>query len=432
MASGGGCAPDDAAIDRSAPAPASAHPDRSTPADRALALVAACARPLADPGRVAAITRAAASPLDADAVATLAHRHRVEGFVEQGLAAAGIVLAGAAAARLTAGAGAARLQVLRNAGEELRVGRALAAAGIDTVFVKGATLGMRAHGMLTLKSSWDIDVLIARAHLDDAGLVLRDLGYRLSIFGGIDDPVQVRRFLAGNKETEWHHAGRGTTVELHTALTDNPVALPSVGLGSPRQTVALMPGQALSTLATVPLFAYLAYHGTAHLWSRLKWLADVAAVLRDEDVVALHAHAVALGAGRTPGVAIVLAHEILGLDVPPALLATIRADRVTQRLIAYSHAAIVAAQDAEGRLMRPFGEHLAYARAQGWLMPGAAHRWYAARRFVTRPYIAAHLRVPHWALPFAILGALPGRLLLRPIRLRQERRQAGGNTASRP
>ena len=43
--------------------------------------------------------------------------------------------------------------------------------------------------------------------------------------------------------------------------------------------------------------------------------------------------------------------------------------------------------------MRPFGEHLAYARAQGWLMPGAAHRWYAARRFVTRPYIAAHLRV---------------------------------------
>lgn len=400
--------------------------------DPGLALVAACTRPLADPERVAAIARAGAVAIDADAIVDLAHRHRVDGFVEQGLAAAGITLATEAGMRLAANASTARLQTLRNAGEEVRVGQALSEAGVDALFVKGATLGMLAHGTPTLKTSWDIDVLVTPAQLEAAGRVLGDLGYRLSIFGGIDDPVQVRRYLAAHKEAEWHHAGRATTVELHSGLTDNPAALPSVGLRSPRQAVELMPGRVLPTLATGPLFAYLAYHGTTHLWARLKWLADIAALLRSEDVAALHAEAVALGAGRTPGVAIALAHELLELDVPLPLLAAIRADRTTQRLLAYSRAALDAAEDEKGRLMRPLGELFSYARAQGWLMPGAPHRWYAARRFVTQPYLAAHLRVPSWMLPLAILGRLPVRLLLRPIRLRSERRQAAGNTASTP
>lgn len=288
------------------------------------------------------------------------------------------------------------------------------------MFVKGATLGTRAHGTPALKTSWDVDVLVSRAQLEDAGRILNDLGYRLSIFGGIDDPVLVRRYLAAHKEAEWHRAARDTTVELHTELTDNPATLSSVGLGSPRQAVELMPGGVLPTLATAPLFAYLAYHGTTHLWARLKWLADIAALLLGEDVAALHAEAVALGAGRTPGVALALAHEVLGLDVPPALLAAIHADRAKQRLIAYSHAAMVAAQDDKGRLMRPFGEYVSYMRAQAWMVPGITARWHAARRFMTQPYIAAHLRVPAWARPFAILGRLPVRLLLRPIRLRRE------------
>lgn len=403
------------------------------PADPALALVTACARPLSDPDRVAAIACAATPPIDSGAVVTLAYRHRIEGFVEQGLAAAGVVLETDAAARLTARATAARLQALRNAGEEVRVGHAFAEAGIDALFVKGATLGMRAHGTLSLKSSWDVDMLVARDRLEDAGRVLSALGYRLSIFGShVDDPVRVRRFVTAHKEVEWHHAERGVTVELHTGLTDSPAALPSVGLGSLRQPVELMPGQVLETLATGPLFAYLAYHGTAHLWARLKWLADVVALVRGADVAALHAEAVALGAGRTPGVAIALAHDLLGLDVPSALLAAIRADGTTRRLLTASHAAIAAGQGDHGRLMRPLGELLAYMRAQAWLVPGAPHRWHAVRRFATQPYTASHLRVPRWALPIAIVGALPLRLLLRPIRLRRERCQAGGNVASRP
>lgn len=386
-----------------------------------LRLVAACVRPLADERRLDAIRDAASVAFDAQQVVTLAHRHRVEGFVEQGLAAAGVALAPAAATRLATSAAAARLKTLRSAGEEVRVGQAFAAAGIDAIFIKGATLGMRAHGTTALKTSWDVDVLVARDRLNAAGAVLSDLGYRLSILGGIADPVKVRRYLAANKEAEWRHAGRDTVVELHTELTDNNAAIPTIGLGSPREAVELVPGGSLATLATAPLFAYLCYHGSSHLWARLKWLADVAALLRGEDIMRLHDEAVALGAGRTPAVAILLAHELLGLNVPTPLLEHVRRDRATQRLLRYSVAAIIAEQDERGRLARPFRELLAYARAQAWLVPGAAHRSGTIRRFLTRPYLPHHLAVQRWAVPGVILGGLPIRLLLRPLRLQRER-----------
>ncbi|WP_294356834.1 nucleotidyltransferase family protein [uncultured Sphingomonas sp.] len=386
-----------------------------------LRLIAACVRPLADERRLDAIRNAASVPFDAELVVTLAHRHRVEGFVEQGLTAAGVELPTPATRRLATSAAAARLRTLRSAGEEVRVGRAFAAAGIDAIFIKGATLGMRVHGTTALKTSWDVDVLVARDRLDAAGAVLRDLGYQLWVLGGIEDPVKVRRYLAANKEAEWRHAERDTVVELHTELADNTAAIPTIGLGSPRETVELTPGGSLATLATAPLFAYLCYHGSSHLWARLKWLADVTALLRDEDITRLYNEAVAFGAGLTPGVAILLAHELLGLDAPAPLLDRIRCDPTIQRLLRYSIAAIIAEQDERGRLARPFRELFAYARAQAWLVPGTAHRRSSIRRFLMRPYLPHHLAVPRWAVPGVILGGLPIRLLLRPLRLHRER-----------
>ncbi len=402
-------------------------------ANRELALLAACLRPMAMPDRTDAIARQAAMPFDADRLVDLAHRHRVSGFVEHGLSAIGHVLPEPAAALLARRAAQSRLQSLRNAGEEIRVGRALTAAGIDAIFVKGSTLAMQAHRTLTLKTSWDIDVLIGRDRLDAACETLAALGYRLSILGGITDPVQIRRYLTAQKESEWYHDERGTVVELHTELGDNPAAIPTIGLPSPRVMVDLMPGMPLATLAPGPLFAYLVFHGAKHLWARLKWLADVAALLHDADVEALYREAVMLGAGRCPGLAIVLAHDLFDIAVPDALLDAIRSDRATRRLVRFCHAAIVADEDAEGWLMRPMRELIAFERSQLWLVPGLAYRWRAVRSLLGRPHAVAHLRVPSWAVPAAILAGLPLRLLRRPSRMRKrlpaapESRRAGSD-----
>jgi hypothetical protein len=389
--------------------------------DRELALLAACLRPLAAPNRTAAIARLAAMSFDADRLVDLAHRHRVSGFVEHGLTAIGHALPDAAASLLARRAVASRVQSLRNAGEEIRVGRALAAAGIDAVFVKGSTLAIRAHRTLTLKTSWDIDLLVARDRLEAACATLTTLGYRLSILGGITDPVHIRRYLSAQKESEWYHDERGTVVELHTELGDNRAAIPEIGIGSPRMMVDLMPDAQLATLAPGPLFAYLVFHGARHLWARLKWLTDVAALLHDADVEALYHEARELGAGRCPGLGIMLAHELLGIVVPQTLLNKIRSDATTRRLARACYAAIGADEDEEGWLMRPMRELIAFERAQLWLVPGLAYRWGAVRSLLRRPHARAHLRVPNWAVPAAILVGLPFRLLRRPARMRPRR-----------
>lgn len=393
---------------------------RNRPDDRELALLAACLRPLPSQDRAATIARIAAIPFDADRLVALAHRHRVSGFVQQGLTTISHVLPDAAAILLARRAAASRMQSLRNAGEEIRVGQALTVAGIDVVFVKGSTLAMRAHHTLTLKTSWDVDILVARNQLETACETLTELGYRLLILGGITDPVHIRRYLAAQKESEWYNDERGTVVELHTELTDNRAAIPTIGLGSSRTTVELMPGISLTTLAPAPLFAYLVFHGAKHLWARLKWLADVAALLHDADIELLYREAVGLGTGRCPGLAIILAHELLGIAVPSALLHEIRRDRTTRRLVRFCYAAINADEDAEGWLMRPTRELVAFERAQLWLLPGLAYRWEAVRSLLRRPHTVAHLRVPNWAVPAAILAGLPLRLLCRSVRMRSQ------------
>src|SRR5206468_9642745 len=101
-------------------------------------------------------------------------------------------------------------------------------------------------------------------------------------------------------------------LELHTSLVDSPAMLGGVSVASPLQQVAIAPGIVLPTLATDELFAYLVVHGATHAWSRIKWLADVAALLSglpEKEIEPLYRRSLALGAGRSGGQALLLAHE---------------------------------------------------------------------------------------------------------------------------
>jgi hypothetical protein len=64
-------------------------------------------------------------------------------------------------------------------------------------------------------------------------------------------------------------------------MTDNLRELP-VWEHETIQWFELAPGVAVPTLATDALFAYICGHGAAHLWARLRWRADVAALLARE------------------------------------------------------------------------------------------------------------------------------------------------------
>ena len=81
----------------------------------------------------------------------------------------------------------------------------------------------------------------------------------------------------------------------------------------------------LRTLGEEDLFAYLCMHGALHWWHRLKWLADINALLvaSGSDVERLIGSAKARGAGRAAAQALRICQRLLGTPLPDQFMASL-------------------------------------------------------------------------------------------------------------
>lgn len=127
--------------------------------------------------------------------------HRVDGFVEQGLKAAGIALSPEQQTQLERRAARGRMAMLRHTAETIRLSKLFEQSGIDAIFLKGAALAMVAHGSLSQKTSSDIDILVDPDSLDRLIGALPDWGYRFSCVLDLQSDRQVRRYAALNRVT---------------------------------------------------------------------------------------------------------------------------------------------------------------------------------------------------------------------------------------
>jgi hypothetical protein len=202
-----------------------------------------------------------------------------------------------------------------------RLQNAFAGAGVDILFIKGLTLGMLAYGSIVPKAASDVDILIAPEALSPACAILRQLGYR-AVLPHSDESLALARWHMISKESVWLGVN-GSILELHTSLADHPELISSIGTNSPRQSVEVASKTHLETLARDEMFAYLCVHGASSAWFRLKWLADLAALLAGSDqaeTTRLYHRAVGLGAGVPAAAALILAHGLFGIAVAPERL----------------------------------------------------------------------------------------------------------------
>jgi putative nucleotidyltransferase-like protein len=297
--------------------------------------MAACCRWPPSPRRDEAVRRCASPPLRWDIFERLVARHRVGGLVHDGLRRAGIAPPADIAARLAAEARDIARQNLAFAAECARLQGLLEAAGTDFLFLKGVTLNRLAYDTLALKKAWDIDLLVDPADYQNAMNLIEGAGYRCTHPEGDPTREEILSWVERHKHSIWTNAA-GTAVELHNCLIDNPVLLPGLSVRSPRQRVEIAPGLVLPTLAKDELFAYLCAHGAAHAWSRLKWLADAAALIKDDDeaeIARLHRRSVELGGGRSAGQALLLCARLFETQLPPALERALRGDLATRLLV---------------------------------------------------------------------------------------------------
>lgn len=279
--------------------------------------------------------RGLAGSADWDLVLKLGRRHRVEGLMHRALSDADVEVPAHVKQALARSAAYIGTQSLLQSAESARLHRLLAERGIDCIFLKGVALAIIAYGTLGVKQAWDIDLLVAPEHGAEAIEVLRAVGYKRDYPGAEVPDERLLDWMAISKETLWVHPQSGMVAELHTGLVDNPRLLPGLTARPTLQSVAIGSGIELPTLSSEELFAYLCVHGGAHAWARLKWLADVAALLRaagPEATEPLYRKSIRLGAGRSTAQALLLCERLLALPLPQSLTTQLRRDAANRWL----------------------------------------------------------------------------------------------------
>ena len=385
-------------------------------------LTAVCCRWPPSESRNAAV-RTAAAKIDWDEFLRLVRRQRVIGLAHEALQSAGIDCPSAVSNELSLRAQRIVRQNLSLATETVRLQRAFEAAQIPALVLKGVALAQLAYGSLTAKHARDIDFLVPPEHAEVGLRLLEREGYALSSPAERLDDAQRRALVHYAREAELVQRDSKILVELQWRAANNTLLLEGVDARSTTQSVALSGGVCVRTLAQDDLFAYLCVHGAQHAWSRLKWLADLNALIAANaaDIAQLYRHAQSIGAGLCAGQALLLCQRVLGLSLPAGLADAIQADKRVQRLVAIALAAMTARQtetEADAGFLgvtRSVGTQ--FLLGQGWRFYAAQCRTASAGTFdvigVPLPpslyFLYPILRLPLWLWRRARAALTPGK-----------------------
>jgi len=306
---------------------------------------------------------------------SLARRHRVQALAWDSLRRAGTAVPAQQADQLAGDAARTAEQNLRSVAESARLRGAFEKSGVPVLFIKGLTLAAVAYPRPFLKMSRDIDILVPAGSVAEAGAVLRSGGYRLV---EPEATASLTSWHSRRKESVWHKPDANLYLDLHTRLSDNPRLIPGIGLNSPMRLVEVAPKVALPTLIGDELFAYLCVHGASSAWFRLKWVTDIAALLRAAEaaeVERLYNRALLLGAGRAPAQALILANSLYGIALEPRLRDELLGDSRNRWLIGAALRLLAAGEPTA----RPFGTALIHL-TQLLLLPGVRFKAGEIRR----------------------------------------------------
>jgi hypothetical protein len=164
--------------------------------------------------------------------------------------------------------------------ELFRVLDLLAAAGVEALAFKGPVLGREGWGDAALRPFADLDLLVADEAIPQAAAALCASGLELA---GVGPGRQRRAQLAHAWEVELTDK-RGLVVDLHRSLVARHLARGprTEDLLRRRRTVEL-DGRAVATLGRDDTLVALCLGATSELWSRMKYIVDVAELLKAPD-----------------------------------------------------------------------------------------------------------------------------------------------------
>jgi hypothetical protein len=356
-------------------------------------LIAACCRWPPSTERAIAIRVAADKVSDWSRLLRLLKHHRVGVLVSQALRAPAVRVPAAVTAELDAIIQSNVLRGLRLAAETVRLQNLLTGAGIPSLVLKGVALEQPAYGSIAAKQTRDIDLLVPPECAEAALQLIERNRYTLSLPAQRLSTTQRRALIRYAREVELVDPRTQIRVELQWRAADNPVLLCGIDAYSTAQTIALSESASVRTLAPDDLFAYLCVHGAHHSWSRLKWLADLNALIASAkpDLEHLYRHARAVGAGYCAGQALLLCQKLFGLRLPAALARELQASKRCQRLVAIAMAAM---ERSDFSAQRDTGMRGVLRELHYQFLLGRCFAFYAAQCRLAYAGVADIVRVP--------------------------------------
>lgn len=258
----------------------------------------------------------------------LVERHRVPGLVHAGLGRLPDVVPEPIRQAIAGQAQALARRNLALVAATIRLQQLFDAAGIEVIFFKGALVGQRAYGSLAVKHGKDIDFLVPPEDLAATFALLAGEGYQPVFPAAPLTAAKIDALRDFQIEAVMADPARGVQLEPHWRLTENRRLLPLGPLRAGAAKRANLGGVPIRGFHPDDEFAYLCVHGVRSGWFRLKWLADLHALLAGQaeaERLRLYRHAEGRGAGPAALLAYGLCRDLFALPVPAALVGAVEA-----------------------------------------------------------------------------------------------------------
>ncbi|MGR9072526.1 MAG: nucleotidyltransferase domain-containing protein [Gammaproteobacteria bacterium] len=212
--------------------------------------------------------------------------------------------------------------------ETERLRSRLSESGIGCIVLKGAPLAKTIYSHAGLRHAKDIDLLVPSHQLAQAGHYLERSGYRchnVELTGTANQSWIRRHYHDSHYENE-----HGVVVELHWRLFNDRRILP---VDQRIWTTRYLAGRSFR-LPDDELLLYLCWHGSLHYWERLKWLSDIAQLVKSDrwNWDALIGKAEASNSLRPLLLGLLLSHLVFENLLPEPVKAAIKSEPMAMQL----------------------------------------------------------------------------------------------------
>lgn len=222
------------------------------------------------------------------------------------------------------------LFVLRLTSALYRALDSLDAAGIEVLATKGPVLSWRCYGDAAARQYRDADLVVRTNDIRRTTEIMMELEY--------EPRIPLEAIAAGRIPGEYvfRRADSDVFVEFHTEHTFryHPRRLPIEKIFA-RKTYIALDQHRVPALSIEDELILVCVHAAKHLWERLAWVADVAALLERNaglNWARVIATAGEVGAERMLRVGVRFAMEMLGVMPGPEISAYVNSDGDAKRL----------------------------------------------------------------------------------------------------